>query len=45
MPRLPNLLHPDVLAAFDRAFFEREGYWVWDGVLTDAGRTQWTASL
>ena len=45
MPQVPNLLHPDVLAAFDRAFFEREGYWVWDGVLTDAGRRQWTASL
>ena len=43
--RLDNLLRPDVLAAFDRAFFEREGYWVWKGVLTDEGRAQWSASL
>ena len=43
--RLDDLLRPERLAAFDRAFFEREGYWVWDGVLTDAGRAQWSASL
>ena len=39
------LLRPEVLAAFDRGFFEREGYWVWDGVLTDEGRRRWTATL
>jgi hypothetical protein len=43
--RLHDLLRPQVLAAFDRAAFEREGYWVWEGILTDAGRKQWTASL
>ncbi len=43
--RLDDLLRPERLAAFDRAFFEREGYWVWDGVLTDAGRARWSASL
>ncbi len=43
--RLHDLLRTEVLAAFDRASFEREGYWVWEGVLTDAGRKQWTASL
>ncbi len=43
--RLHDLLRPEVLAAFDRSFFEREGYWVWEGILTDAGRQQWTASL
>ena len=40
-----DLLRPEVLAAFDRERFEREGYWVWDGVLTDEGRRRWTASL
>lgn len=41
-----NILRPEVLAAFDRTSFERDGYWVWTGVLTDdAGRKQWTASL
>ena len=39
------LLRPEILAAFDRGFFEREGYWVWDGVLTDEGRRRWTATL
>ena len=43
--RLHDLLRPEVLAAFDRAFFEREGYWVWEGILTDAGQQRWTASL
>ena len=43
--RLHDLLRPEVLAAFDRAFFEREGYWVWEGILTDAGQQHWTASL
>ena len=28
--RLHDLLRPEILAAFDRAFFEREGYWVWE---------------
>ena len=40
-----ELLRPEVLAAFDRESFEREGYWVWDGVLTDEGRRRWTATL
>ena len=40
-----DLLRPEVLAAFDRERFEREGYWVWDGVLTDEGRRRWTATL
>ncbi|NKB69755.1 MAG: hypothetical protein GKR89_22010 [Candidatus Latescibacteria bacterium] len=43
--RLDGLLRPEVVAAFDRSFFEREGYWVWEGVLTEAGRRRWTASL
>ena len=43
--RLSNLLRPEVLNAFDRPFFEREGYWVWEGILTDAGRAQWKTSL
>ena len=42
---LHELLRPEVLAAFDRTTFEREGYWVWKGILTDAARRQWTASL
>ena len=29
--RLHDLLRTEVLAAFDRASFEREGYWVWEG--------------
>ena len=40
-----ELLRPEVLAAFDRDRFERDGYWVWDGVLTDEGRRRWTANL
>ena len=43
--RLHDLLRPEALAAFDRAFFEREGYWVWESILTDAGQQRWTASL
>ena len=43
--RLHDLLRPEVLAAFDRTAFERDGYWAWEGILTDAGRKQWTASL
>ena len=43
--RVSDLLRPEVLAAFDRATFERDGYWVWDNVLTEAGRRQFTASL
>ena len=43
--RLPDLLRPEVLAAFDRDTYEREGYWVWENVLTDEGRVRWTASL
>ena len=43
--RVPDLLWPEVLSSFDRAAFERDGYWVWKGVLTKAGCKQWTASL
>ena len=43
--RVHDLLRPDVLAAFDRDTFEREGYWVWENVLTDAGRARFTAGL
>ena len=43
--RVHDLLRPEVLQAFDRTFFEREGYWVWEGILTDAGRKRWTESL
>lgn len=43
--RITELLRPEVLDAFDRASFERDGYWVWDNVLTDAGRRQFTSSL
>ncbi len=44
-PRLDNLLEPEVLDAFDRQRFERDGYWVWEGVLTAAGRRRFTDSL
>jgi hypothetical protein len=40
MERLGNLLRPQVVAAFDREFFEREGYWVWAGVLTEEARAR-----
>ena len=43
--RVDNLLKLEVLQAFDRTTFERDGYWVWEGILTDAARKQWTASL
>ncbi|MED5414052.1 MAG: hypothetical protein VYC64_03805 [Candidatus Latescibacterota bacterium] len=43
--RLDRLLHPEVLAAFDRDVYERDGYWVWDGILTDEGRARWSESL
>ena len=43
--RVDNLLRPEVLDAFDRTTFEQEGFWVWEGILTDAGRKQFTASL
>jgi hypothetical protein len=43
--RVHNLLRPEVLAAFDRETFEREGYWVWENILTDEGRHTWTNSL
>ena len=43
--RLDDLLRPEVLEAFDRTSFERDGYWVWEGILTNPGRMQWTASL
>ena len=42
---IPDLLRPEVLDAFDRETFERDGYWVWEGVVTDAGCNQWTANL
>ena len=42
---IPDLLHPEVLDAFDRETFERDGYWVWEGVVTDAGCKQWKANL
>ena len=34
--RVDDLLRSEVLQAFDRATFERDGYWVWEGILTDA---------
>lgn len=43
--RIVDLLHAGVLAAFDRVRFEHDGYWVWESILTDAGRAQWLASL
>ena len=43
--RLDSLLEPEVLDAFDRQRFERDGYWVWEGVLTDAGQHRFTDSL
>ena len=43
--RVAELLRQDVLAAFDRAVFERDGYWVWEGILTETGRTQWRDRL
>ena len=43
--RVANLLRPEVLNAFDRTAFEHNGYWVWEGILTDTGRKQFAASL
>ena len=43
--RVDNLLRPEVLDAFDRTAFEQEGFWVWEGILTDEGQKQFTASL
>ena len=43
--RLHDLLRPEVLAAFDRDFFERKATGSWEGILTDAGQQRWTASL
>ena len=43
--RVDNLLRPEMLDAFDRKAFEQDGYWVWEGILTDAGREQFAASL
>lgn len=40
-----DLLRPEILAAFDRPTFERDGYWVWENILTDSGRRRWTASV
>ena len=37
-PRLEQLIRPSALEAFDREQFERDGYWLWAGALTDAGR-------
>lgn len=42
---MSDLLNTDVLRAFDRQQFEREGYWVWQGILTAEGRQRWTESL
>ena len=33
------------VATFDKEKFDREGYWVWDGIMTDACRDALTASL
>jgi len=41
----PQLLRPDVLAAFDRERWERDGLWVWEGVLTTEGRERMAASM
>ena len=43
--RVGNLLRPEVLDAFDRTSFEQEGFWLWEGILTDEGQKQFTASL
>ena len=43
--RLDDLLRPEVLKAFDREAFEQDGYWVWEGILSDAGRERFTESL
>jgi hypothetical protein len=43
--RVERLFNCEVLEAFDRAQFEREGYWVWEGLLTDEGRQKFTACL
>lgn len=43
--RIDDLLRLDVLEAFDHDTFEREGYWIWENVLTDEGREQFAASL
>ncbi len=40
-----DLLRTEVLDAFDRTAFEQEGYWVWEGILTNTGRQRWTESL
>ena len=43
--RVDNLLRPEVLDAFDRTAFEQEGFWVWEGILTNEGQKQWRANL
>ncbi len=43
--QLKDLLRTEVLRNFDRDSFERNGYWVWEGILTDAGRKNLTATL
>lgn len=42
---IPDLLRPEMLDGFDRVTFERDGYWVWEGVVTDTGCKQWSANL
>lgn len=43
--RVNNLLRSEVLAAFDRQTFEREGNWIWENILTEEGRRRWTTRL
>jgi hypothetical protein len=43
--RLRELLRPEVLLGFDRAKFERDGFWVWPAALTDSGRERMTKTL
>ena len=33
------------VVAFDKEKFDRDGYWVWDGIMTDACRDALTTSL
>ena len=42
---LEPLIRPQALESFDRAAFERDGYWLWSSALTDVGCRKITETL